>query len=270
LQTVTVKVYAGIGIHGSPVEILHADTAGDSSWSVIDPPDLPGGTYTAQASLADQAGNVGHTPPATFNVATTAVSLDSPSECGYVNTGTPTFSGQASNAAGDSPTVTVDVYQGWTDTGTPVQTLTAIQTGGSWSVAASQALPDGVYTAQATQQLASGTSTSPANKFTVDTVAPAVTLTNPADGSSTTNAQPQFNGTAGNAAGDKPTITVKIYAGSTASGTPVKTLTTNAKTGNWSTTPTSTLTSGTYTVQASQKDSAGNAGISSPHTFTIT
>jgi hypothetical protein len=198
------------------------------------------------------------------------VSLDSPTECGYVNTGTPTFSGQASNSTGDSPAVTVNIYQGWTDTGTPVQTLTAIQTGGNWSVTASQALPDGVYTAQATQQLAGGTATSPANKFTVDTVAPAVTLTNPADGSSTTNAQPQFNGGAGTAAGDKPTITVKLYAGSTASGTPVKTLITNAKAGNWSTTPSSALASGTYTAQASQKDSAGNAGTSSPHTFTIT
>jgi hypothetical protein len=269
LQTVTVNVYSGIGTSGALVETLHADTGGDNTWSVIDPPDLPGGTYTAQASQADQAGNVKTTPGNTFNVATTAVSLDAPAPCSFVTSSTPTFSGHASNGTGDSPTVTVNIYSGWTTSGTPVQTLTAIESSGTWSVAPTSPLPDGVYTAQATQTLASGTSTSPANRFTVDTVAPAVTLTTPADGSSTSNAEPQFAGAAGTASGDKSAIKVKIYAGSAASGTPTRTLNATAHAGSWSVTPGTALAPGTYTAQATQQDSAGNLGTSSPHTFTI-
>ncbi len=64
-------------------------------------------------------------------------------------------------------------------------------------------------------------------------------------------------------------MTVRIYSGPSTAGALVQTLTTarNAVTGAWTVTP-ATLASGTYTVQATQLDSAGTAGNSTAVTFT--
>jgi hypothetical protein len=263
-----VALYAGTGSSGPLVQTLSA-TATAGTWAVTPATALSGGTYTAIAQQSDAAGNVGESPANVINITTSVPSITSPGECSSTNHSTPTFAGAASNATGDSTSVVVAVYAGWTTTGTPVQTLTATRSGGSWSVP-SAALPDGTYTAQANQTLASGTATSPANRFTVDTVAPAPTVTAPANGSSTASTTPQFTGTAGVAPGDLPTMTVKLYAGSSPTGTPVQTLTTAASGDAWSVTPTTALTPGTYTAQVSQRDAAGNTGHSSASTFTVT
>jgi large repetitive protein len=95
------------------------------------------------------------------------VLVTAPAQCSTVHNATPTFSGTASNNAGDSTTVTVKVFSGFSITGTPVQTLTTTRSGGTWSVPASAALSPGGYTVQASQVLASGSSTSPGNHFTI-------------------------------------------------------------------------------------------------------
>jgi len=46
----------------------------------------------------------------------------------------------------------------------------------------------------------------------------------PANGSSTSEAQPTFSGSAGTAQGDSSLVTIRIYAGAAATGTPVQTL----------------------------------------------
>ena len=97
--------------------------------------------------------------------------------------------------------------------------------------------------------------------------APHVTLTAPTAGS-TTGPTPTLSGTADSAAGDGTTITVKIYSGSTATGTAVQTLT-PTRTGTTWTTTAAALTSGTYTAQATQTDSAPSTGTSAPVTFTV-
>ena len=101
-----------------------------------------------------------------------------------------------------------------------------------------------------------------------DWVAPVVTLAIPADGALTNDGTPDLSGAAGNAGGDSSTVTVRIYAGSSATGSPVQTLTPTRSGTSWSTTA-STLTSGTYTAQASQSDVGGNSGSTAPHTFTV-
>jgi hypothetical protein len=102
----------------------------------------------------------------------------------------------------------------------------------------------------------------------VDTTPPQVTLAAPANGAAT-GGSPTFSGTAGTASGDLPTVTVRLFAGSAVSGTPVQTLTTTAEDGEWSVDVASSLAEGTYTAQASQSDAAGNVGKSAPpHTFT--
>ena len=113
-----------------------------------------------------------------------------------------------------------------------------------------------------------------ANSFTVtfniDRTDPDVSLVNPADGSSTNDTTPTFSGVAGILSGDLATITVKIYSGPTATGSPVETLVTSrdGTTGAYSVDSTG-LIEGLYTAQASQSDAAGNTGTSSANTFKI-
>jgi hypothetical protein len=64
-------------------------------------------------------------------------------------------------------------------------------------------------------------------------------------------------------------VTVKIYTGSTATGTALQTKTVSRGTGTtWSTTA-SALAQGTYTVQATQTDTSGNTGTSNANTFRV-
>jgi hypothetical protein len=101
-----------------------------------------------------------------------------------------------------------------------------------------------------------------------DWVAPLVTLTAPANGSSTKSSTPTLSGAAGDASGDATTVTVRIYSGSSATGTPVQTMTPARTAATWTATPT-TLASGTYTARATQADGSGNTGTSAASTFTV-
>lgn len=99
-----------------------------------------------------------------------------------------------------------------------------------------------------------------------DWVPPAVTLTSPAEDAHT-SATPTFSGAAGTASGDSATVTVTIYSGTEASGTPVQTRTATRSGSTWTTTA-STLPAGTYTVQVTQADGQGNTGTVT-RTFTV-
>jgi hypothetical protein len=108
----------------------------------------------------------------------------------------------------------------------------------------------------------SGTSFVTASHF-----APPVTLTAPTSGS-TVGPTPTLSGAAGNASGDGTIITVKIYSGSTATGSPVQTRMPTRSGATWTTTATA-LASGTYTAQATQTDNAPSTGTSAAVTFTV-
>ena len=103
-----------------------------------------------------------------------------------------------------------------------------------------------------------------------DATPPVVTLTSPADGSSTDDSTPTFAGAAGSLAGDRAATTVRVYAGSTATGTPVRTVS-GARSGtSWTVDGSPALPPGTYTARAEQSDYSGNTGLSSSATtFTI-
>jgi hypothetical protein len=74
--------------------------------------------------------------------------------------------------------VIVNVYAGASATGTPLQRLTAIAAGGSYSIDAASPLADGTYTAQAEQaDLAGNVGRSTAATVAVNTVAGGVVLT---------------------------------------------------------------------------------------------
>src|SRR5439155_20815324 len=130
------------------------------------------------------------------------------------------------------------------------------RTGTTWSTAAS-GLADGTWTVQATQSDTRGDlGVSAARTFTVDTVAPAVGVDQPADGATVTTATPALSGPAGNAQGDDQTVTIDLFAGASASGTPVQTIVLARQGGAWSTTA-AALADGTYTVRPSQRAAAG-------------
>ncbi len=270
-STVTVDIYAGSAASGTPIQTL-TTTATASSWSVSASPALTNGIYTAQAHQQDAAGNVGSSAANTFtvNAVTPAIALTTPANGSATNDSTPTFTGAAGTASGDSSTVTVEIYSGSSVSGLPVQTLTTTQASGHWATVPLGALPDGTYTAQATQSNADGNiGTSAPSTFTIDTIAPAVMLTTPSQGTDSNNNKPTFSGVAGTEPGDSPKVTLAIYAGSSASGTPVQTLTSTQSGGHWTTSPTTALADGTYTAEATQADSAGNIGKSSAVTFTV-
>ena len=88
-------------------------------------------------------------------------------------------------------------------------------------------LGEGGHSFQVRARDAAGNESAPASYgWTVDSIAPVVTLTAPANGSATANQTPILSGAAGALSADSTTVTVKVYSGSTPTGTPVRTLTT--------------------------------------------
>lgn len=182
---------------------------------------------------------------------------------------TPAFTGTAGNEAGDLTTVSVKVYSGSSATGTPVTTASATRDGATWTATLTDPLSDGTYTAQADQADGAGNlGGSEARTFAVDSAGPAVSLTTPAAGA-TNDATPTYSGTAGDAAGDSANVTVKVYSGSAATGSPLQTLTATRTGGTWTIDGSPALGDGTHTAIAEQADGAGNAGTSAPRTFTV-
>ena len=264
-QAVTVAVYAGTSVAGSPVASGAASVSA-GNWSFTAKA-LADGTYTVQATQRDEAGNEGHTAAATFVVDTKppAVTLNALPAFGHNSK--PSLGGAAGTEAGDAASVKLAIFAGTTATGSPVETVKATPSGGTWTASPAKALKDGTYTALAEQLDEAGNiGVSSPTTFTIDTVAPKPTLD--AVATPTNDATPTFEGTTGKAAHDEQAVTVAVYAGSTVSGVPVTSGAANVSGGNWSYTA-APLADGTYTVQATQRDEAGNEGHSSTATFTI-
>ncbi len=267
--TLSVNIYAGATATGVPVRTLTA-TRTAATWTVTTTPALAGGTYTARAGQTDDVGHTGLSNTRTFVVDATAPAptILQPTAGQWLTTATPTISGRAGTAAGDSTTVTVKLYAGAAATGVPVRTLTTTRAGNAWTLVVSPSLPDGQYTAQAVQSDAVGnTGTSAARTFNVDTTTPVVSISAPSAGQRV-GARPPISGLAGIVAGDSATVTVRIYSGASTAGALVqtRTATRSATTGAWTVTP-NTLADGQYTAQASQTDSAGHTGTSAAVSF---
>jgi peptidoglycan/xylan/chitin deacetylase (PgdA/CDA1 family) len=209
-------------------------------------------------------------PSTPMDTTAPSVAITKPAADSSVGAAKPSIGGTAGTARGDLGSVAVSVYSGGAATGTPVQTLTAsVSPNGAWT-ATPAALSDGTYTVRATQKDTAGnTGTSTAVTFTVDTVGPKVAVTAPAANSTSKAAKPEIAGTAGTSPGDSDSVSIGVYAGKAATGTPAQTLSASvAGDGTWAVTP-AALADGTYTVRATQKDAAGNTGTSTAVTFTV-
>ena len=100
-------------------------------------------------------------------------------------------------------------------------------------------------------------------------IGPGLAITGPGPGFTSRSRFPTLTGTAGNAVGDDPTVTVRIFNGADTSGALVTTLSAPRSGASWSVTPTTPIPAGTYTAQASQRGANGGTGVSPPVTFTI-
>jgi hypothetical protein len=109
------------------------------------------------------------------------------------------------------------------------------------------------------------------HSWTVDTAAPALTLTSPAGGSATNDTTPLISGTAGTQPGDGTTVGVQVRQGTTTGGQPFRSLTAtvNPSTGAWGVPVTPELPAGTYNVKAEQSDDVGNTAETARIAFTI-
>jgi hypothetical protein len=262
---VTIQIYKGSKAEGTPVSTATAAGTGGAWTSGPASPPLANGQYVAVASQPSSLGNpAGHSAVEKFEVDTSSPTVTISQPASPSNKTTPTFSGTAS----DTETVTVDIYKGSKAEGTSIASATAAGTGGAWtSGPASPALPSGTYTANAIQKSSLGNApgVSGSVTFVVETASPHVTLgAIPALSNNTT---PSFSGTAS----DTTTITVQIYAGAKAEGTPLATAAATPVAGAWSSAPASpALPSGAYTALAVQPSSVGNPeGTSNAIQFTV-
>jgi large repetitive protein len=262
--TVTVTIYEGASVGGT-IAAAGGVTVKGGAWSYT-APHLADGTYTAQSSQSDEAGNIGTSAAVTFRVDTAAPTVSINTLASPTNDATPTLSGGDGVALGDLSAVTVAIHEGTTVSGKTVASGGATVSASTWSYTSAH-LGDGTYTAQATQRDEAGNvGTSATVTFRVDTNKPLVSIN--AVATISKDAEPTLSGAAGVALGDEPTITVKIYAGTSVGGTPAESGSTQASNGTWSYVAPH-LADGTYTAQASQSDEAGNVGTSTAVTFTI-
>jgi large repetitive protein len=269
--TVAVGIYSGTVVSGSPVASAHPSIGGFGGWSYT-PASLPEGTYTAQAFQEDEAGNVGASGAVTFTVDTAPPAVTLSAVGSPTDDATPSFSGGVGAAAGDLASVQVVVHKG-TLAGAVAAEGSASVSGGTWSYT-SPSLTDGQYTVQAIQHDQAGNEGKSASAtFTVDTTAPTaptLSVTTPKGGEILKSSKVSFSGSTGNEPGDSSTVTVEIFTGTSASGSPAQTLTGARSGSTWTTAGKELrLTNDTYTVRAKQSDLAGNIGQSAPVTFTV-
>lgn len=140
------------GPSGPRLATTSGPTGADGAFSIPLEGPLPDGTYWVEAAQSDNGGGTGIAATSfVLDTAPPRISLTDPTPGASV-TGVPAFRGAAGTAAGDLPTVTVDLYAGAAVAGAPIQTTeTTLNPDGSFNVPAASAPDPGTYTAVATQ-----------------------------------------------------------------------------------------------------------------------
>ena len=262
---------------GLATVLFQYSSDGGSSWS---PPAATGpstytfgsladGTYQARAIATDNAGNITTSAPVFFTVDTVAptVTMTVPTNGSFTNN--PTLTATAADNLGGSGLASVQ-FKYSSNGGSTWQNAGPAQTGGPFSFnLSSLGVSDGTYEAQAiATDNAGNTTTSAAVTFTLDTVAPTVSMTGPSNNSFTANNEPTLTATAADNTGGSGLASVQLQYISTSGGTwtnagPVQT------SGPFSFTFSSPLTSGGYDARAIATDNAGNTATSSAIFFTV-
>ncbi len=236
---------------------------------------LSDGTHTVLAEQSDEAGNVSKTSTATFRVDTTAPAptVTGPKAGEKLKSSLVEFHGGAGSSTGDSTEVTVEVFKGEsTAVGNLEQSFTAPRSGSSWSSGTSgPRLSNGTYTVRVKQLDSVGNTGESKAAVTFEVLSPAPSLTMNELPRFTNDATPSFSGLADVSPEAKPEVTVKVWRGTSASGSLAESASGAAVGGTWSLGPVGALSDGTYTAQAEQPAALAknSAGVSETTTFTV-
>lgn len=271
---------SGSGTNGETITIYDGNTpigqvqVVNGTWSFTPSTGLGEGSHILTITATDAAGNtsvaseafvvvVDTTPPVAPTL-TSATDNSEPqtgviSNGGSTNDTTPAFTGSGEEGS------TITLY----DNGVKIGTTQV--TNGSWSFT-SPTLATGSHAITVTATDAMGNVSAPSTAYTVnvDTTAPRVPViqsvtddTTPstgvlANGQSTNDTQPTFQGTA------EPGATVTLYDGGLAVGSVVV-----GTDGSWSLSPDTPLGSGPHNLTVTATDAAGNEGPSAAFTLTV-
>ena len=154
------------------------------------------------------------------------------------------------------------VFGAWTAIAGGAATTTLVDTCATSNTVATTCY----YQVRAINAVGTGSPSNIANAGSAfDAIAPAVAINAPAN-NSRTGLSTTISGTAGNVAGDSPTVVVSLYSGANCVGT-VQTFNVARTGATWSV-PTGVMTAGATSVCATQADTAGNTGFAGPINFT--
>ncbi|AYM87312.1 Ig-like domain repeat protein [Pseudoalteromonas agarivorans] len=237
--TITVVITDENGVE----QTLTTTVDANGSWQVTPQTDLNEGDNTIEVSVSDEAGNT-TTVTDTITLDTQAPTL-TVQTVGDVNDLTPTLQG-TSNEIGGTVTLTV------TDSDGAVQTITTtVGTDGHWDIEVPSALAQGDFTVTASITDAAGNESTANSSGNVDTITPVVTVDALGLGNDST---PLISGTSTEPEG---TVVNIVITDSNGDETPL-TATVDVN-GNWQAISPE-LPDGSYSVQASITDAAGNTG----------
>ena len=219
------------------------------------------GSHSIVAKDTDAAGNTGSSAPVVLTLDTIAPTVTITTAAETSNVATQTISGTVT-AAEAAVGATVTLYDTINGVTTAIGTAT-VGSGGAWSTSVTLS-GDGSHSIVAKDTDAAGnTGISAPVVFTLDTIAPTVTISS--SGGLTNQATHTISGTV--AAGEAAVgSTVYLYdnGGSTAIGTA-----TVGSGGNWTTSVTLSG-DGSHSIVAQDTDAAGNTGVSAtPLVFTL-
>ena len=248
----TVDVVFNAGTANEQTVTVTADAQGN--WSATPSMALPDGRNRVDVTATD--GNRVGTAAVSFGVDATppTVTIDQPADGSATSDTTPTVSGTT------EPNAEVTLVF---DAGTPDETTVVVTANGSgvWTYIPTTDLAEGSHTVDASSTDAAGNTGTASAGFEVDTTAPALDITQPAEGSETSDRRPTISGTS-----DPNQVVVLVINAGTANERTVN-VTADAN-GNWTFTPTNDLPTGANTIDATATDAAGNQTIDSV-SFTV-
>ena len=245
-QDVVITITDGSG----NVVFTETMTADGSGVYMVTSPSLGDGDYTITAAATDSTGNTASLSVGiTVDTVAPVLTLTAPIDGAETNEPVQTITG-TSDAGQD---VVITITDG---SGAVVFTETVTATGSGVYTATSPSLDDGDYTVTASATDSTGNTASSSVGITIDTVAPALTITTPVDGAASNQPAQTIEGTTD--PGQEVVVTI-----TDGSGTVVFTETVTADGSGEYTVTSSDLGDGDYTVTASATDSAGNTASSS-------
>ncbi|MER0043315.1 Ig-like domain-containing protein [Pseudomonas sp. MGal98] len=228
---------------GTTVIIVNTPVLAGGTYTVELPQPLAEGPYTVGAQVTDPAGNTGSaTDSGAIDTTAPAITVDAPA---ITNDTTPTITGTTDAPVGSIVTLTITQ-------GTTVLTTTAtVVAGGTYSANVPAGLVEGPYSVDASVTDAAGNTGSATDSGAIDTTAPVITVDAPAI---TNDTSPTISGTTDAPVGSTVTLTIT-------QGTNVITVTTPVLAGGtYSTDIPAGLVEGSYSVNATVTDAAGNTG----------